>query len=62
MLGSCLVRKRSGDLGEKLRTMMIEPERVRFESLEIRQSQKYVHLLQTYIEDLKAMGPNPFKI
>lgn len=60
--GSQLVRKRSDDLGEKLRTMMIEPERVRFESLEIRESQKYVDLLQTYIEDLKAMGPNPFKI
>jgi heterodisulfide reductase subunit A-like polyferredoxin/coenzyme F420-reducing hydrogenase delta subunit len=60
--GSQLVKKRSGDLAEKLRTMMIEPERVRFESLEIRQSQKYVNLLQAYIEDLKAMGPNPFKI
>lgn len=60
--GSQLVKKRRGDLGEKLRTMMIEPERVRFESLGIRQSQKYVRLLQTHIEDLKAMGPNPFKI
>ncbi len=60
--GSQLVQKRSGDLGEKLRTMMIEPERVRFESLEIRQPQKYVELLQAYIADLKAMGPNPFKI
>ncbi len=60
--GSQLVQKRSGDLGEKLRTMMIEPARVRFESLEIRESQRYVNLLQAYIEDLKAMGPNPFKI
>ena len=47
--GSSLVRKRSGDLGEKLRTMMIEPERVRFESLEIRQSQRYVDLLQEFM-------------
>ena len=60
--GSQLVQKRSGDLGEKLRAMMIEPARVRFESLEIRESQKYVDLLQAYIENLKAMGPNPFKI
>ncbi len=60
--GSQLVQKRSGDLGEKLRTMMIEPGRVRFESLEIRESQRYVDLLQVYIEDLKAIGPNPFKI
>ena len=60
--GSQLVQKRSGDLGEKLRTMMIEPARVRFESLEIRESQKYVNLLRAYIADLKDMGPNPFKI
>jgi len=62
VLGSRLVWKRSGDLGEKLRTMMIEPGRVRFESLEIRQSQKYVNLVQAVTEDLKAMGPNPLKI
>ncbi len=60
--GSRLVRKRSGDLGEKLKAMMIEPERVRFDGLEIRESGKYVEILQDYIRDLKAMGPNPFKI
>jgi heterodisulfide reductase subunit A/quinone-modifying oxidoreductase subunit QmoB len=60
--GSTLVKKRSGDLSEKLRTMMIEPERVRFESLGIRDAQKYVDLMQAYVADLKAMGPNPFKI
>ncbi len=42
--------------------MLIEPERVRFESLEIRDTRKYVDLLNSYIADLKAMGPNPFKI
>jgi coenzyme F420-reducing hydrogenase delta subunit len=34
--GSRLVQKRSGDLGDKLRKMKIEPERVRFEYIEIR--------------------------
>jgi coenzyme F420-reducing hydrogenase delta subunit/Pyruvate/2-oxoacid:ferredoxin oxidoreductase delta subunit len=60
--GNLLVQKRSGDLGDKLKTMMIEPERVRFESLEIRDSRRYVNLLEAYIQDLKKMGPNPFKI
>ncbi len=59
--GSQLVQVRSGDLAEKLKTMMIEPERVRFESLEIRDSQKYIDLLTAYIKELKEMGPNPFK-
>ncbi|MEW6670446.1 MAG: hydrogenase iron-sulfur subunit [Thermodesulfobacteriota bacterium] len=60
--GSQLVQKRSGDLSDKLKTMMIEPERVRFVNLEIRDANKYVEVLNTYIHDLKAMGPNPFKI
>jgi len=60
--GNQLVQKRSGDLADKLKSMMIEPERVRFASLEIRDSGKYVELLRSYIAELKAMGPNPFKI
>ncbi len=60
--GNQLVRKRSGDLQDKLKTMMIEPVRVRFESLEIRDSHKYAEVLKTFVQDLKAIGPNPFKI
>ena len=60
--GSRLVQKRSGDLGDKLQKMKIEPERVRFEHLEIRDSAKYVSVLNEYIESLKRMGPNPFKL
>ena len=60
--GNQLVQKRSGDLSDKLKTMMIEPERVRFVSLEIRDSHRYVDQLESYIKDLKKMGPNPFKI
>jgi len=60
--GSQLVQKRSGDLGDKLKKMMIEPERVRFASLEIRDAKEYMDLLHSYVADLKAMGPNPFKI
>ena len=60
--GNQLVDKRSGDLSDKLKNMMMEPERVRSESIEIRDSEKYVQLLKSYIDDLKIMGPNPFKI
>jgi len=39
--GSQLVRKRSGDLVEKLRTMMSSERVSRFEGLEIKKSQQY---------------------
>ncbi|RJR46876.1 MAG: hydrogenase iron-sulfur subunit [Desulfobacteraceae bacterium] len=60
--GSQLVRKRSGDLSDKLRKMRIEPERVRFESLEIRDSRRYLEILNDYIDFLKRIGPNPFRL
>lgn len=60
--GNQLAQKRSGDLGDKLKSMMIDPSRVRFANLEIRDSRKYVDLLHSYIAELKAMGSNPFKI
>jgi heterodisulfide reductase subunit A/quinone-modifying oxidoreductase subunit QmoB len=60
--GSQLVQKRSGDLADKLKKMMIDPSRVKFATLEIRDARNYADLLQSYVEELKAMGPNPFKI
>lgn len=60
--GNRLVQKRSDDLSDKLQNMRIERERVRFETLEIRDWERYVELLNGYIADLKDMGPNPFKI
>ncbi|MBU4463384.1 MAG: hydrogenase iron-sulfur subunit [Proteobacteria bacterium] len=60
--GNQLVEKRSGDLSDKLKQMMMEPERVRSECIEIRDSRRYIELLESYVDDLKAMGPNPFKI
>ena len=60
--GNELVRKRSDDLSDKLQKMMIERDRVRFVSLEIRDSKRYVDLTRSFVEDLKAMGPNPFKM
>ncbi len=59
--GNQLVQTRSIDLADKLRKMIIEPERVRFEHLEIRDSQRYADLVRSYVEELKRMGPNPFR-
>lgn len=59
--GSQLVQTRNVDLTDKLKKMFIEPERVRFEHLEIRDSRRYTHLVRSYVEELKKMGPNPFK-
>jgi heterodisulfide reductase subunit A-like polyferredoxin/coenzyme F420-reducing hydrogenase delta subunit len=60
--GNELVRKRSGDLSDKLGTMRIEPERVRSVCIEIQEAELYVSILEDYIKDLTKMGPNPFKI
>lgn len=60
--GNELVRKRSGDLQDKLKSMMLEPERVRSESIEIHEAERYVTVLHDYIRDLKKLGPSPFKL
>jgi coenzyme F420-reducing hydrogenase delta subunit len=55
------VKTRSEDLADKLKKMVMEPGRVRLESLEIRDSVRYAALIRDYVEELKKMGPNPFK-
>ncbi len=60
--GNQLVNKRSGDLADKLKTMRVEPERVQSLSLEIHEAERYVTILEDYIQSLKAMGPSPFKL
>lgn len=60
--GNELVRKRSGDLADKLKSMMIDAERVLSVGIEIHEAEKYVAVLKEYIESLTALGPNPFKI
>ena len=61
--GNQLVQTRvSVDLSEKLDSMQIDPKRVRFENLEIRDSAKYLDILNSYIDELKELGPNPFRM
>ena len=61
--GNQLVQTRvSVDLSEKLDSMQIDSKRVRFENLEIRDSAKYLDILNSYINELKELGPNPFRM
>jgi heterodisulfide reductase subunit A/quinone-modifying oxidoreductase subunit QmoB len=59
--GNQLVKTRSEDLADKLKKMVMDPGRVRLEALEIRDSARYAALVRGYVEELKKMGPNPFK-
>ncbi len=59
--GNQLVKTRSEDLADKLRKMVMEPRRVRLETLEIRDSRRYAALVREYVAELKKMGPNPFR-
>lgn len=59
--GNQLVKTRSEDLADKLKKMVIDPGRVRLETIEIRDSRRYAALIREYVEELKKMGPNPFK-
>ena len=59
--GNQLVKTRSEDLGDKLKKMVMEPGRVRLETLEIRDSARYAALVRDYVAELKIMGPNPFR-
>ncbi|MDI6725516.1 MAG: hydrogenase iron-sulfur subunit [Smithellaceae bacterium] len=59
--GNQLIKTRSDDLQAKLQSMIMEPGRVRLANLEIRDARTYVELIREYIEELKRMGPNPFR-
>ncbi len=59
--GNQLIQTRGEDLKAKLQSMIMEPERVRLVNLEIRDSRAYVQLIQSYLGELKRLGPNPFR-
>lgn len=59
--GSQLAKTRANDLIDKLKKMMIEPERVQFVNLEIRDMRKFIEVLNQFVDELKKIGPNPFK-
>jgi quinone-modifying oxidoreductase subunit QmoB len=59
--GSELTEKRGENLQETLETMMLEPERITTRFVEINGHHQITEIINTYVEELELMGPNPFK-
>jgi len=61
MQGSELTGTRSENYRETLKTMMLEPERVHTEYVEITDFDKIPEIINGYVDTIKNIGPNPFK-
>ena len=59
--GSELTEKRSENIQETLESMMLEPERVSAEFVEITDFRKIPDIINNYVELIGEIGPNPFK-
>jgi len=59
--GSELTEKRGENIQEALQTMMLEPERIRTEFVEITDYHKIPEIINNYVEVIEEIGPNPFK-
>jgi quinone-modifying oxidoreductase subunit QmoB len=59
--GSELTEKRGENIQETLQTMMLEPERIRTEFVEITDYYRISEIIAEYVEEVELMGPNPFK-
>ncbi len=59
--GSELTETRSENIRETLESMMLEPERIQTEFVEITDHQKIPGIINDYIETIEDIGPNPFK-
>jgi quinone-modifying oxidoreductase subunit QmoB len=59
--GSELTKERGENIQETLQTMMLEPERIRTEFVEITDYQRIPEIINEYMEEIELIGPNPFK-
>jgi len=59
--GSELTEKRGENISETLEKMMLEPERIKTEFLEINDYQRIPEIINDYIEIIEDIGGNPFK-
>jgi quinone-modifying oxidoreductase, subunit QmoB len=59
--GSELTKTRGENIQETLRTMMLEPERIRTEFVEITDYHRLPEIISEYAGEVEQMGPNPFK-
>ncbi len=59
--GSELAHTRMENVQEKLKQLVLEPERVKIHELEITDYHKLPQLLDDFLEEIEDMGPNPYK-
>lgn len=59
--GSELTKTRGENIQETLQTMMLEPERIRTEFVEINEYDRIPEIINNYLEEIELIGPNPFK-
>jgi len=59
--GSELSETRGENFQETLETMMLEPERIKTEFVEITDYYKITEIINEYVEEIQDIGPNPFK-
>jgi quinone-modifying oxidoreductase subunit QmoB len=59
--GSELTETRGENIQETLQTMMLEPERIRTEFVEIDEYDRIPEIINDYMEEIELIGPNPFK-
>ena len=59
--GSELAEVRVKKIGDALSSLALEEERVRFEEIAIDEYDKLPGLLSDFVEEIEALGPNPFK-
>jgi quinone-modifying oxidoreductase, subunit QmoB len=59
--GSELTKTRGENIQETLQTMMLEPERIKTEFVEITDYYRIPEIISEYAEEIERIGPNPFK-
>ena len=59
--GSELANKRMENVQEKLKQLVLEPERVKLLTLSIDEYQKIPQIFNDFAEEIREIGPNPYK-
>ncbi|HQT91286.1 MAG TPA: hydrogenase iron-sulfur subunit, partial [Candidatus Kryptobacter bacterium] len=59
--GSELANKRMDNVREKLKQLVLEPERVKLQTLSIDEYGKIPGMFDEFVEEIRALGPNPYK-
>lgn len=59
--GSELTKTRGENIQETLESMMLEPERIHTEFVEINEYYRIPEIINDFAEEVEGLGPNPFK-